>query len=71
MPANPEEATPSAPEQPQGVGTLTWPPAGTSTWPLTTLARTARRVRLHLSTRSPWAALTITGLGRLADLAPG
>jgi len=36
-----------------------------------TLARTARRVRLHLSTRSPWAALTITGLGRLADLAPG
>jgi len=36
-----------------------------------TLARTARRARLHLSTRSPWAALTLTGLGRLADLAPG
>jgi len=24
-------------EQPQGVGTLSWPPAGTSTWPLTAL----------------------------------
>jgi hypothetical protein len=30
-----------------------------------------RRVWLHLSTRSPWATLTLTGLGRLADLAPG
>jgi hypothetical protein len=36
-----------------------------------TLARTGRRVWLHLSTRSPWAALTLTGLRRLADLAPG
>jgi len=36
-----------------------------------TLARTARRVRLHLSTRSPWSALTLTGLRRLAALAPG
>jgi len=36
-----------------------------------TLARSGRRVVLHLSTRSPWAALTLTGLGRLADLAPG
>ncbi len=36
-----------------------------------TLARTGRRVWLHLSTRSPWAALTLTGLQRLADLAPG
>ena len=36
-----------------------------------TLARTGRRVRLHLSSRSPWAALTLTGLARLADLAPG
>jgi hypothetical protein len=36
-----------------------------------TLARTARRVRPHLSTRSPWAPLALTGLGRLADLAPG
>jgi len=36
-----------------------------------TLARSGRRVWLHLSTRSPWAGLTLTGLGRLADLAPG
>jgi len=36
-----------------------------------TLARGGRRVWLHLSTRSPWATLTMTGLGRLADLAPG
>jgi|SRR5450830_139817 len=36
-----------------------------------TLARTGRRVWLRLSTRSPWAGLTLTGLGRLADLAPG
>ena len=36
-----------------------------------TLARTGRRVWLHLSTRSPWSALTLTGLQRLADLAPG
>lgn len=36
-----------------------------------TLARTGRRVWLHLSGRSPWAGLTLTGLGRLADLAPG
>lgn len=36
-----------------------------------TLARTGRRVWLHLSTRSPWAGLTLTGLQRLADLAPG
>ena len=36
-----------------------------------TLARTGRRVRLHLSTRSPWAHLALTGLGRLADLASG
>mgnify|MGYP000957250604 CR=1 FL=1 len=36
-----------------------------------TLARSGRRTWLHLSTRSPWSALTLTGLGRLADLAPG
>jgi len=36
-----------------------------------TLARSGRRTWLHLSTRSPWAALTLTGLGRLGDLAPG
>jgi len=36
-----------------------------------TLARSGRRIWLHLSTRSPWAALTLTGLHRLADLAPG
>lgn len=36
-----------------------------------TLARTGRRVWLHLSTRSPSARLTLTGLGHLADLAPG
>ncbi len=36
-----------------------------------TLARSGRRVWLHLSTRSPWAGLTLTGLGRLAALAPG
>jgi hypothetical protein len=36
-----------------------------------TLARSGRRVWLHLSTRSPWSALTLTGLQRLADLAPG
>jgi len=36
-----------------------------------TLARSGRRVWLHLSTRSPWAGLTLTGLQRLADLAPG
>jgi len=36
-----------------------------------TLARTGRRVRLHLSARSPWAGLALTGLTRLADLAPG
>ena len=36
-----------------------------------TLARTGWRVVLHLSARSPWSATTLTGLGRLADLAPG
>ena len=36
-----------------------------------TLACSGRRIWLHLSTRSPWAALTLTGLHRLADLAPG
>lgn len=36
-----------------------------------TLARSGRRVHLHLSGRSPWARLTLTGLGRLGDLAPG
>ena len=36
-----------------------------------TLARSGRRVWLHLSTRSPWAELTLTGLDRLANLAPG
>ena len=36
-----------------------------------TLARTGRRVRLHLASRSPFAALTLTGLQRLAALAPG
>ncbi len=35
-----------------------------------TLARSGRRTWLHLSTRSAWATLTLTGLGRLADLAP-
>ena len=35
-----------------------------------TLARSGRRVWLHVSTRSPWAGLTLTGLQRLADLAP-
>src|SRR5665811_1865885 len=33
-----------------------------------TLARSGRRVWLHLSTRSPWASLTLTGLGRLCLL---
>ena len=33
---NRKEGTPTKhPEPPQGVGTFTWPPAGTSTWPLT------------------------------------
>ncbi len=36
-----------------------------------TLARSRRRTWLHLSTRSPWSDLTLTGLGRLVDLAPG
>lgn len=36
-----------------------------------TLARTGRRTWLHLSSRSPWAALTLTGIHRLAELAPG
>ena len=36
-----------------------------------TLARTGRRARPRLSTQSPWAALTLTGPGPLADLAPG
>ena len=36
-----------------------------------TLARSGRRIWLHLSARSPWSALTLTGLARLADLAPG
>ena len=35
-----------------------------------TLARSGRRTWLHLSTRSPWSALTLTGLARLVDLAP-
>jgi len=36
-----------------------------------TLALTGRRVWLHLSGRSTWSVLTLTGLSRLADLAPG
>ena len=35
------------------------------------LARTGRRVWLHLSGRSPRSAMTLTGLHRLADRAPG
>jgi len=36
-----------------------------------TLARSGRRIWLHLSGRSPWAGLTLTGLQRLANLASG
>ncbi len=36
-----------------------------------TLAPSGRRVRLHLATRSPFAALTLSGLDRLGALAPG
>ncbi|OIQ70396.1 transposase DDE domain protein [mine drainage metagenome] len=36
-----------------------------------TLARSGRRVRLHLAARSPFAALILTGLDRLGALAPG
>jgi hypothetical protein len=36
-----------------------------------TLARSGRRTWLHLSARSPWSDLTLTGLSRLVDLAPG
>ena len=36
-----------------------------------TLARSGRRTWLHLSSRSPWTALTLTGFHRLVDLAPG
>ncbi len=36
-----------------------------------TLARTGRRVRLHLAARSPFASLILTGLDRLGALAPG
>ena len=35
-----------------------------------TMARTGRRVVLHLSNRSPWADLTAHGLTRLGALAP-
>ncbi|MBU4213495.1 MAG: IS1380 family transposase [Actinobacteria bacterium] len=36
-----------------------------------TLARSGRRVRLHLAARSPFAGLVLTGLDRLAGLDPG
>ena len=36
-----------------------------------TLARSGRRVRLHLAARSPFAPLVLTGLARLGALAPG
>ncbi|NYD86151.1 hypothetical protein BKA21_001700 [Cellulomonas oligotrophica] len=36
-----------------------------------TIARSGRRVRLHLAARSPFASLTLIGLGRLGALAPG
>ena len=36
-----------------------------------TLARTGRRVRLHLAARSPFAQLALDGLARLGALAPG
>ena len=36
-----------------------------------TLARTGRRLWLHLSTRSPWTGPTLTGMDRLANLTPG
>ncbi len=36
-----------------------------------TLARSARRVRLHLAARSPFAQLALEALGRLGALAPG
>ena len=35
-----------------------------------TVARTGRRVVLHLSNRSPWADLACSGLARLGALAP-
>jgi len=36
-----------------------------------TLARSGRRIRLHLAARSPSAPLVLTGLARLGALAPG
>ncbi len=36
-----------------------------------TLARSARRVRLLVAARAPFAGLAVTGLERLAALAPG
>lgn len=36
-----------------------------------TLARSGRRVRLHLAARSPFASLILAGLDRLGALAPG
>lgn len=36
-----------------------------------TLARTGRRVRLHLAARSPFARLALAGSARLEALAPG
>jgi len=36
-----------------------------------TLARSGRRVRLHLAARSPFASLVLSGLDRLGALAPG
>lgn len=36
-----------------------------------TIARSGRRVRLHLAARSPFASLTMIRLGRLGALAPG
>ena len=36
-----------------------------------TLARSGRRIRLHLAARSPFASLILTGLDRLGALAPG
>jgi hypothetical protein len=35
---------PTTPDQPRGVGTFSWPPPGTATWPLTIPISSYRRV---------------------------
>lgn len=57
-------------DQPQGVGTLSWPPAATSTWPLSEFP-SGQHVEHHTVTMPAAAIAVVIGGMRLCDGGPG